>query len=253
MEKLKLFENPLDVIVGVDEHGEVIKLDLARERHMLVGGVTGSGKTIGILGMLTSLMAHHKNTSLKILIHDPTRVEYGNLADNPFVTIYDDESPLVELNKMMDERYELLNSYNAKSIDEYNERVSESEKLPYIVTVMEHFAQAMYTEDDCEKNTVRLLQKSRAVGIHLIITTQTPRREVFTGRIKANTPARLSFMVSTQSESVNILDEIGAELLPPRGSFVLKTTYDGEVRYGQAPFVSEEAIDEINAYVNQNI
>lgn len=254
MEKLKLFENPLDVIVGVDEHGEVIKLDLARARHMLVAGVTGSGKTIGVLGMLTSLMAHHKNTStLKILIHDPTRVEYGNLADNPFVTIYDDESPLVELNKMMDERYELLNSYNTKSIDEYNERVSESEKLPYIVTVMEHFSHAMFTEDDCEKNTVRLLQKSRAAGIHLIITTQTPRRGVFTGKIRANAPARLSFMVTTQSESVNILDEIGAELLQPRGSFVLKTTYDGEVRYGQAPFVSEEAIDEINAYTNQNI
>lgn len=254
MEKLKLFENPLDVIIGVDEHDEIIKLDLARARHMLVGGVTGSGKTIGILGVLTSLMAHHKNTStLKILIHDPTRVEYGNLADNPFVTIYDNESPLVELNKMMDARYELLSSHNAKTIDEYNERVSESEQLPYIVTVMEHFAHTMFTEDDCEENTVRLLQKSRAAGIHLILTTQTPRREVFTGRIRANTPARLAFMVSEQSESMIILDEVGAELLPPRGSFMLKTTYDGEVRYGQAPFVSEEAIAEINAYVNQNI
>lgn len=254
MKKLKLFENPLDVIVGVDEHDEVIKLDLSCARHMIVGGVTGSGKTIGILGMLTSLIAHHKNTStLKILIHDPTRVEYGNLADNPFVTIYDDESPLVELNKMMDERYELLSSYNAKTIDEYNERVSESEKLPYIVTVMEHFAHTMHMEDDCEKNTVRLLQKSRAAGIHLILTSQTPRREVFTGRIRANAPTRLAFMVSGQSESMNILDEVGAEQLPPRGSFMLKTTYDGEIRYGQAPFVSEEAIDEINAYTNQNI
>ena len=254
MEKLKLFENPLDVIVGVDEHGEVIKLDLARARHMLVAGVTGSGKTIGILGMLTSLMAHHKNTStLNILIHDLTRVEYGNLADNPFVTIYDDESPLAELNKMMDERFDLFRSHNVNNIDSYNERVSESEKLPYIVTVMENFGYTMCDENDCEKNTVRLLQGSRAAGIHLILTTQTPRREVFTGRIRANAPARLAFMVTTQPESVNILDEIGAEQLPPRGSFMLKTTYDGEVRYGQAPFVSEEAIAEINAYANQNI
>lgn len=254
MEKLKLFENPLDIIVGVDEHGEIIKLDLARARHMLVAGTTGSGKTVGVLGMLTSLMAHHKNTStLKILIHDPTRVEYHNLIDNPFVTLYEYESPLVELNKMMDERYELLSSYNAKNIDEYNERVSESEKLPYIVTVMEHFGDAMFMEDNCEKNAVRLLQKSRAAGIHLILTTQTPRREVFTGRIRANAPARLAFMVSKQTESMCILDEVGAELLPPRGSFILKTTDDCKTRYGQAPFVSDETIAEINAYANQNI
>lgn len=255
MEKLKLFENPLDVIVGVDEHDEIIKLDLARARHMLVGGVTGSGKTIGVLGMLTSLMIHHEDTStLKIFIHDPSRIEYGNLSDNPFVTLYDDDkSPLVELNEIMDERYELISGQNAKNIEEYNERVSESEKLPYIVTIMEHFDYTMSMEVDCEKKITRLLQKSRAIGIHLIITTQTPRREVFTGIIKANIPTRLAFMVSTQSESMNILDEIGAELLPPRGSFMLKTPYDGEVRYGQAPFVSQEAIDEINAYANQNI
>lgn len=254
MEKLKLFENPLDVIVGVDEHDEIIKLDLARARHILVGGVTGSGKTIGILGVLTSLMAHHKDTStLKIFIHDPSRVEYGNLADNPFITLYDEESPFVELNEIMDERYELLSGQKAKNIEEYNKRVSESEKLPYIVTVVEHLAYTMNVEDDCEKKLTRLLQKSRGAGIHLIITTQTPRREVITGTIKANIPTRLSFMVSSQKESMCILDEVGAELLPPRGAFILKSAYDREVRYGQAPFVSQEAITEINAYANQNI
>ena len=149
MEKLKLFENPLDVIVGVDEHDEIIKLDLARARHMLVAGVTGSGKSVGVLGMLTSLMAHHKDTStLKIFIHDPSRVEYGNLADNPFITLYDEESPFVELNEIMDERYELLSGQKAKNIEEYNKRVSESEKLPYIVTVVEHLAYTMNVEDD---------------------------------------------------------------------------------------------------------
>lgn len=254
MEKLKLFENPLDVIVGVDEHDEIIKLDLARARHMLVAGTTGSGKSVGVLGMLTSLMAHHKDTStLKILIHDPSQVEYGNLADNPFVTLYDKESPFVELNEIMDERYELISSQNAKNIEEYNKRVSESERLPYIVTVVEHLAYTLNTEDDCEKKLTRLLQKSRGAGIHLIITTQTPRKEVLTGTIKANVPTRLSFMTANKKDSMVILDEVGAELLPPRGAFILKSAYNDKTRYGQAPFVSQEAIAEINAYANQNI
>lgn len=114
-------------------------------------------------------------------------------------------------------------------------------------------AYTLNTEDDCEKKLTRLLQKSRGAGIHLIITTQTPRKEVLTGTIKANVPTRLSFMTANKKDSMVILDEVGAELLPPRGAFILKSAYNDKTRYGQAPFVSQEVIAEINAYANQNI
>ena len=153
----------------------------------------------------------------------------------------------------MDKRYRDLADKGVKNLEEYNEKAEKEgfPKLPFIVLVIDEFADLISQFKEVDKPVARIGQKARAAGIHMIIATQSPRREVITGLIKANVPSRVSLMVANSTESQIVLDETGGEKLKPRGDFWLKMNGGNKVR-GQAPYVSNDEIDDIFKYIREN-
>ncbi|MBQ8714959.1 MAG: DNA translocase FtsK [Prevotella sp.] len=227
----------LPLAIGRTVTNEIFMADLAEMPHLLVAGATGQGKSVGLNVMLMSLMHHLTPDELKLVLIDPKQVEFSiyenypsayfaNLGLNESICTDPDsaEQTLNSVCKVMEQRYSLLRQHNVRNIQEYNRSVGccgAATKLPYIVVVIDEYGDLiMQSGKEIERYICRLAQKTRAVGIHLIISTQRPSSTIITGNIKANFPARIAFRTTTGFESRIIIDCAGAEILAGRGDML---------------------------------
>lgn len=247
--------SPLGFAVGKDIAGEAVVGELDKMPHMLIAGQTGSGKSVMINTLLTSLLYHNAPSDLKLILVDPKQVEMASYADIPHLltpVITEPEKCISALKwavNEMERRYTLLAEQRQRNIKGYND-ANKDEAMPYIVIVIDELADLMMlAARDVEALIVRLAQKARAVGIHLVLATQTPRADVVTGLIKANVPARIAFTVAGQIESRIILDQNGAEKLLGYGDMLMTTPTMGKPKRIQGAFVSEEEVTKVTEHL----
>ncbi|NOX61282.1 MAG: DNA translocase FtsK [Chloroflexi bacterium] len=250
----KALKSPLAIPIGRDVSGAAVAVDLHHLPHLLIAGATGSGKSVALNSIICALLFNNQPDSLQLILIDPKRVEFPGYNGvphliAPVVTDMEHaEGALTWLLITMDERYRLFSEAGARDIGGYNRKVHASQRLPYIVLIIDELADLMVTSSGAiEAKLVRLAQMARATGIHLVVATQRPSVNVVTGLIKANFPARLAFAVTSQVDSRVILDAPGAEKLLGRGDGLLMTSDSAKLRRIQGCFVSD---GEIMALVN---
>ncbi|MCM1324487.1 MAG: FtsK/SpoIIIE domain-containing protein [Acetobacter sp.] len=211
----------LPLIMGTDIKGTPIIADLAKMPHLLIGGTTGSGKSVGLNTFILSLIAAKKPDEIKFVLIDPKKIEFSIYNNQkylytPVITETTEAiATLAYLAEEMDKRYALFAENMSKNLTDYNNHAEE--KLPYIICIIDEFADLMAMDKDVEKDVMRLAQKARAAGIHLILATQRPSVDIVTGVLKANFPTRLAYKVASSADSRTILDTTGAEDLIGRG------------------------------------
>jgi S-DNA-T family DNA segregation ATPase FtsK/SpoIIIE len=246
--------SPLTVWLGKDIAGKAIGTDLAKQPHVLVAGTTGSGKSGCVNAMLSSILLRATPNEVKLVLVDPKQVELNHYESIPHLITPVVTSPrlaanvLANLIKEMEERYSLMSRARTRSIVELNrkrERDGER-KLPYILCVIDELADLMMVAPgEVEDSIIRLAQKSRAVGIHLLLATQRPSADIITGMIKANVPARIAFAVSSQTDSRVILDQNGAESLLGQGDMLFRPASESRPARIQGAFIDESEIERI--------
>ncbi|MDF2461666.1 MAG: putative cell division FtsK/SpoIIIE [Candidatus Saccharibacteria bacterium] len=253
--ELKKETEPLVFALGRDVSGTPMCTDLAKMPHMLIAGATGSGKSVMINTLLTSLLYRNSPEQMKLILVDPKRVELGLYNDIPHLltpVIVEPEKCISALKwavTEMEERYKLLAEAGNRNIVEYN-KAHKEDAMPYIVVVIDELADLMVlAAADVETLIVRLAQMARAVGIHLVLATQRPSVDVITGIIKANIPARLAFSVASQVDSRTILDQMGAEKLLGKGDMLFSNPDFIKPRRIQGVFVSEEETKAVTDYL----
>lgn len=249
--------NPLTFVLGRDVSGEPVYVDLTKMPHMLVAGATGSGKSITVHSIITSLLFKNSPESMRMILVDPKRVELSAYEDMPHLVtpvITENKKALSALKWAIDEmerRYETLLDAGARDIESYNKKAKGH--MPYIVIVMDELADLMSSHGKAvEGAIVRLAQMSRATGIHLILSTQRPSVEVITGLIKANIPARIGLQVTSQVDSRTILDQGGAEKLLGNGDLLFLSAESSEPRRIQGAFIEEEEINKVASFIKDN-
>ncbi len=237
---------PLTLALGKDISGHAIVADLDEMPHLLIAGTTGSGKTVCVNSLILSLLFKNSPNDLKFVMIDPKMVELRPFSEIPHMlcpVITDAKKASVALNWVvneMEERYKLLAKVGVRSIESYNEK---QEKIPYIIVVIDEFADLMNVAADQIENAVtRLAQLSRAVGIHLILATQRPSVNVITGVIKANLPARISFKVASKVDSRTVLDMNGADKLLGKGDSLFLRPGESKLIRIQCTLVSDKEI-----------
>lgn len=238
-------KGPLGFAIGRDIAGKPVVADLAKMPHLLVAGQTGSGKSVMVNTILTSLLYRNSPSDLKLILVDPKQVEMKPYDDIPHLltpVITEPEKCISALKwavAEMERRYKALAEMRKRNIVEYNLEKKE-EGMPYIVIVIDELADLMMmAARDVEALIVRIAQKARAVGIHLVLATQRPSVDVITGLIKANVPARISFTVASQVDSRTIIDQIGAEKLLGMGDMLLLTADMPKPKRVQGAFISD--------------
>lgn len=252
-------ESPLTVAIGVDLFGQPRVYDLRKMPHGLIAGATGSGKSVFINSLLVSLLYKATPKELRLLLIDPKAVElapYNNLPHLLSPVISDPKAASAALKwvtKEMDQRYEKLAAAGARNIEQFNKKAEkvgdDANKMPYIVVIIDELADLMMVaSSEVQDYIVRITQKARAAGIHLIIATQRPSVDVVTGLIKNNIPTRVAFMVSSQIDSRTILDHAGAERLLGRGDMLFLGNGASRPVRLQGAYIEDE-IDEITEYV----
>jgi DNA segregation ATPase FtsK/SpoIIIE, S-DNA-T family len=255
-------ESPLSVALGLDIAGNPIVTDLKKMPHGLIAGATGSGKSVCINTMLVSLLYKAHPDEVKLLLIDPKMVElapYNRIPHLVSPVITDVKAATASLKwavEEMERRYELFAHIGVRDIGRFNELAEKhrrfSEKLPYIVIVIDELADLMMmAPGDVEEAICRIAQKARACGIHLIIATQRPSVDVITGLIKANVPTRIAFSVSSQVDSRTIIDISGAEKLLGRGDMLFLENGSSKPFRLQGTFVTDNEIDDIVAFVRE--
>lgn len=250
---------PLVFPLGKNVAGEPIYADLARMPHLLVAGATGTGKSVSIHSLLMSLLYKNTPLSLRLLLIDPKRVELAHYHDLPHLlapVVTAPKEAILGLRwavKEMEERYKMLEQARKRDIVSYNS-ISE-EFMPYIVIVIDELADLMASYGrEVEASVVRIAQMARAVGIHLVVSTQRPSVEVITGLIKANITSRIAFQVASQIDSRTILDTAGAEKLLGNGDMLFLSGDAGKSKRVQGAFVSETEVKEVTGFIqNQEI
>ena len=248
--------------LGKDITGTCIVGDLSEMPHMLIAGATGSGKSVCINSLIVSLLYKYSPDEIKLLMIDPKVVElsvYNGIPHLLIPVVTEPKKAAGALNwavNEMDKRYELFTKYKVKNIKSYNQQVEKgfiSEKLPYIVLIVDELADLMMTcPNDVEDYICRLAQKARAAGIHLIIATQRPSVDVITGVIKANIPSRISFAVSSGIDSRTILDQTGAEKLLGRGDMLYSPMGSNKPLRIQGAFISEEEVENVVEFIKSS-
>jgi S-DNA-T family DNA segregation ATPase FtsK/SpoIIIE len=243
--------SPLSVWLGKDISGASVHADLARMPHILIAGTTGSGKSGCINTMLCSILLRSTPDEVRMILVDPKRVELGLYESIPHLLTPVVSSPksaaavLANILTEMDHRYERMSLARARNLPELNRVLTErgEQPLPYLLVVIDELADLMMVSpQDVEDAVIRLAQKSRAVGIHLVLATQRPSVDVITGMIKANVPSRIAFAVSSMTDSRVILDTAGAESLLGQGDMLFKPLGTSRLQRVQGAYVSEEEI-----------
>ena len=246
--------SPLSVWLGKDIAGKAIGTDLAKQPHILIAGTTGSGKSGCVNAMLSSVLLRSSPNEVRMVLVDPKRVELNYYEGIPHLLTPVVTSPRLAANvlgnllKEMEERYGVMSRAKTRSLVELNRvRVKQGEApLPYILCVIDELADLMMVAPaDVEDSIIRLAQKSRAVGIHLVLATQRPSADVITGMIKANVPARIAFAVSSQTDSRVILDQNGAESLLGQGDMLFRPSGESRSARIQGAFIAEEEIEKL--------
>ena len=264
---------PLFFAIGRGVTGASYFSDLAKMPHLLIAGATGSGKSVTIHSIITSLLYRNSPELMKFIMIDPKRVEltmYNKIPHLLTPVITDPKKTILSLKwagKEMSRRYDILESHGVRDIASYHKNILEPalkiakdnpdieipEKMPYIVVVIDELADIMQTYPrELEAGIVRLAQMSRAVGIHLIISTQRPSVNVITGLIKANVPARIALQVASQIDSRTIIDMPGAEKLLGAGDMLYMGGDISQPVRVQSPFISEEEVKSVVKYLAKN-
>jgi DNA segregation ATPase FtsK/SpoIIIE, S-DNA-T family len=243
--------SPLSVWLGKDISGAAVWTDLARMPHILIAGTTGSGKSGCINTILTSILLRSTPDEVRLILVDPKKIELSYYEAIPHLLTPVVSSPkeasivLANVVSEMERRYEKLSSVRARNLSEANRalRSRGEPTLPYLLVVIDELADLMMiAPQDVEDAVIRLAQKSRAVGVHLVLATQRPSVDVITGMIKANVPSRVAFAVSSQTDSRVILDQSGAESLLGQGDMLFKPLGTSRLQRLQGAFVTEEEI-----------
>jgi DNA segregation ATPase FtsK/SpoIIIE, S-DNA-T family len=265
---------PLSFAIGRDIAGESVVGELNKMPHLLIAGQTGSGKSVMINTLLTSLLYRNSPSEMKLILVDPKQVEMAPYEDIPHLltpVITEPEKTISALKwavNEMERRYRLLAEEKLRDIKSYNQRLQSSRKkievqdddgnmqehgegaMPYIVIVIDELADLMMVAArDVEALVVRLAQKARAVGIHLVLATQRPSVDVITGLIKANVPARIAFTVASQIDSRTILDQVGAEKLLGQGDMLLLTPAMSKPKRIQGAWVMDSEVGKITDHL----
>lgn len=248
-------KNPLSITIGRDIAGKPIVGDLAQMPHLLVAGQTGSGKSVMINSILSSLLYRNSPADMKLILVDPKQVEMNTYNDIPHLltpVVHDPEKCISSLKwavAEMERRLKALSEAHSRNIIEYNDRKKE-EGMPYIVIVIDELADLMMlAARDVESLVVRLAQKARAVGIHLVLATQRPSVDIITGLIKANVPARVAFTTASQVDSRTIIDQGGAEKLLGRGDMLFLTSDMPKPKRVQGGFVSDGEMKKVADFI----
>ena len=267
----------LTLALGKDIQGNPVCTDLQKLPHLLVAGTTGSGKSVSLHTMLISLLYKSNASDLKMLLIDPKMLELNVYNDiphllNPVITDMENASAgLRWCVQQMDKRYRLMSELGARDIKQYNKILLEKgnieqnhlnpnddtpnyhTKLPYIVVVIDEFADMILTVGKkVEDLIIRLAQKARAAGIHLILATQRPSVNVITGIIKANIPARAALQVTTNIDSRTIIDSMGAENLLGNGDMLFMSPNSRILQRVHGAYISDEEIKNIVGYIKKN-
>lgn len=267
-------DEPLSFAIGKDISGEAVVGELNKMPHLLIAGQTGSGKSVMINTLLTSLLYRNSPAEMKLILVDPKQVEMAPYEDIPHLltpVITEPEKTISALKwavNEMERRYKLLAEEKLRDIHSYNQKLQKGNKkvsvedddgnmqqhedgaMPYIVIVIDELADLMMVAArDVEALIVRLAQKARAVGIHLVLATQRPSVDVITGLIKANVPARIAFTVASQVDSRTILDQVGAEKLLGQGDMLLLTPAMSKPKRIQGAWVMDEEVIKITDHL----
>lgn len=248
-------DKPLAFAIGKDIAGVPVVADLDKMPHLLVAGQTGSGKSVMINTILTSLLYRNSPSDLKLILVDPKQVELKPYDDIPHLltpVITEPEKCISALKwsvAEMERRYRALADVGKRNIAEYN-LLKKEEGMPYIVIVIDELADLMMVAArDVEALIVRIAQKARAVGIHLVLATQRPSVDVITGLIKANVPARIAFTTASQVDSRTIIDQIGAEKLLGQGDMLLLTADMPKPKRVQGAFIGDDETTKVNDFI----
>jgi S-DNA-T family DNA segregation ATPase FtsK/SpoIIIE len=261
----------LHLVLGKDMGGRPVVADLAKMPHLLIGGSTGSGKSVGVNAMICSMLLRARADEVKLILIDPKMVELGVYEDIPhlWAPVVTDMKEAGRVLKwvvaQMDDRYRRLTLLTARNLEQFNTKVIEAggaidisdrtpnpkwpdrpqrvEPLPYVVVVIDELADLMMVcRSEVEESIARIAQKARAVGIHLVLATQRPSVDIVTGVIKANLPARLSYRVNTKIDSRTILDSGGGEQLLGKGDALFLAPGTARPRRIHAPLITEDEI-----------
>ncbi len=250
-DELPATASPLSVWLGKDISGSAVWTDLARMPHILIAGTTGSGKSGCINAILTSILLRSTPDDVRMILIDPKQVELNFYESIPHLLTPVVSNPkhaaavLTNVVTEMEARYARLSILKARNLPEANRilRGRGEEQLPYLLVVIDELADLMMTTPQAvEDAIIRLAQKSRAVGIHLVLATQRPSVDVITGMIKTNVPSRIAFAVSSQTDSRVILDQSGAESLLGQGDMLFKPLGTSRLQRVQGAYVSEEEV-----------
>ena len=262
----------LPIALGRTITNEVFMVDLAKMPHLLVAGATGQGKSVGLNAIIASLLYKKHPAELKLVMIDPKKVEfsmYTPLVNHFLAQVPDSDEPVItdvkkvvatlkSLCQEMDDRYDLLKTAHCRNIKEYNEKFCHRHLnpdkghryMPYIVVIIDEFGDLIMTAGkEVELPIARIAQLARAVGIHMIIATQSPRATIITGKIKANFPGRMAFKVAQRVESQTILDRSGANNLIGRGDMLFQG--GSEITRVQCAFIDTPEIEAITAFISK--
>jgi S-DNA-T family DNA segregation ATPase FtsK/SpoIIIE len=258
----------LTLALGKDIMGAPVVTDLAKMPHLLIAGATGSGKSVGLNAMILSILFKATPEEVRFLMVDPKRIELSMYEDIPHLlhpVVFSPKEATTALHWAvgeMERRYALLSDLSVRNIEGYNQkaRVKKADprieegilprSLPYLVIVIDELADLMLVSSrDTEEYLIRLAQKARASGIHLIVATQRPSVDVITGLIKANFPTRISYQVSSRMDSRVILDTMGAERLLGMGDLLFMPPGTSRLKRIHGPFVTEEEVTRVTEFL----
>jgi S-DNA-T family DNA segregation ATPase FtsK/SpoIIIE len=249
--------SPLTVWLGKDVAGRAIGADLAKMPHLLVAGTTGAGKSACVNAMMSSILLRATPHEVRLVLVDPKQVELNHYEGIPHLLTPVITSPRMAANalqnlvKEMEDRYATMSLAKTRSLPELNRRRADRGEpaLPYVLCVIDELADLMMVAPaDVEDSIIRLAQKARAVGIHLVLATQSPRVDVITGMIKANVPSRIAFAVSSQTDSRVILDSNGAESLLGKGDMLFSPVGSSKLQRIQGAFIDEVQIEKLTDF-----